>query len=72
MEGKSFAERRNDILGVFTQAQKDLEVLNNDIQAQINANNEEAARIAKENSELAVLQYGNNTAIKSLKKLFGK
>ena len=71
MEGKSFAERRNDILGVFNQAKQDLETLNNDIQDQINSNNEEAARIAQENKELSALQAGNNSAIKAFKKLFG-
>lgn len=55
MEGKSFAERRENILGVFNQARQDLETLNNDIQTQINANNEEAARIAQENKELTNL-----------------
>lgn len=43
---KSFAERRENILGVFNQARQDLEVLNNDIQNQIDANNKEASRIA--------------------------
>lgn len=71
MEEKSFAERRNDILGVFNQAKEDLEKLNDDIQDQINTNNEEAARIAQENRELSNLKSGNNTAIKMFKKLFG-
>lgn len=71
MEVKSFAERRNDILGVFNQAKEDLEKLNDDIQDQINSNNEEATRIAQENKELTTLQAGNSTAIKAFKKLFG-
>lgn len=71
MEGKSFAERRENILGVFNQARQDLETLNNDIQSQIDANNEEAARIAQENKELANLQSSNNAAVKAFRKLFG-
>lgn len=71
MEGKSFAERRENILGVFNQARQDLETLNNDIQTQININNEEAARIAQENKELTNLQASNNAAVKAFKKLFG-
>ena len=70
MEAKSFAERRNDILGVFNQAKEDLEKLNDEIQDQINVNNEEAARIAQENRKLSDLKAGNNTAIKMFKKLF--
>lgn len=71
MEVKSFAERRENILGVFNQAKQDLETLNNDIQDQINSNNEEAARIAQENKELTTLQAGNTAAIKLFRKLFG-
>lgn len=71
MEVKSFSERRNSILGVFNQAKQDLEQLNNDIQDKINANNEEVDRIAMENKELKDLQSGNNSAIKTFKKLFG-
>lgn len=71
MEGKSFAERRENILGVFNQTRQDLETLNNDIQTQINTNNEEAARIAQENKELTNLQASNNAAVKAFKKLFG-
>lgn len=71
MEGKSFAERRENILGVFNQARQDLETLNNDIQTRIDENNEEAARIAQENKELTNLQASNNAAVKAFRKLFG-
>lgn len=72
MEVKSFSERLDGILGVFNQAKADLEILNQDIQNQIDANNSETARIAQENKELSALQSGNKQAIKVFGKLFGK
>lgn len=69
---QEFVEKRNGILGVFNQAKADLEALNTEIQDQINANNEEAARIAQENKELTELHSGNKSAIKVFTRLFGK
>lgn len=66
----SFKERRDSILGVFTQAKADLEILNSDIQDEIESNAEKIKKLTQQNEELNVLKTNNISVIKTFTKIF--
>lgn len=68
MEG--FKKRREDILNVFSNAQKDLEQLNAEIDAKIADNNATISSLNQANKDLASLKANNETSIKTFTKFF--
>ena len=65
---ENFKERREKILGVFTQAKSDLEQLNRDIDETIKNNNAQIIALQTANSNLQQLKAGNESSIKGFAK----
>jgi hypothetical protein len=66
----SFKERRESILGIFTKAQQDLEILNSDVQDQIETNAEKIKKLTDENTDLTNFKAENLKVIKTFQKIF--
>ena len=67
---KDFKTRRESILAVFHKAKSDLEALNADIQAEIDANKQQIAAPTTLNSELMALKSNNEVSVAAFKKFF--
>ncbi len=67
---QKFKERREEILGIFSKAQADLQQLNTEIDAQVAQNNEQIAALSAANAELTALKMDNSNTAKKFAKFF--
>jgi flagellar hook-associated protein FlgK len=67
---EQFIERRDSILSHFKQAKEDLEALNKDIDAEIDANQYQMANLAARNEDLRTLKSSNELSVKAFGRFF--
>lgn len=67
---ENFKTRRENILNMFSQAKKDLEQLNAEIDVAIAGSKEKIATLQAEISDLSSLKTNNENSIKSFAKIF--
>lgn len=67
---ESFKTRRENIMNMFSQAKKDLEQLNTEIDVAIAGSKEKIAALQAEISDLSSLKTNNENSIKSFAKIF--
>lgn len=67
---ESFKSRREGIMDMFSQAKRDLEQLNTEIDAEIAENKTKIADLQAENADLLSLKTSNENSIKSFVKIF--
>ena len=67
---KDFLQRRENILGVFNKAKKDLEQLNVEIQGEIDVNKQKIQELLTANTSLYEIKDDNTKSISVFAKLF--
>lgn len=67
---KDFLQRRENILGVFNKAKKDLEQLNVEIQGEIDVNKQKIQELLTANTGLYEIKDDNTRSIRVFNKLF--
>lgn len=67
---KDFLQRRENILGVFNKAKKDLEQLNVEIQGEIDVNKQKIQELLTVNTSLYEIKDDNTRSIRVFDKLF--
>lgn len=71
METKTFKQRRENILSVFSKARQDLIGLNTEIEKAVEANRQEFERIRAENDAMLEMRDENTKALKFFSKVLG-
>lgn len=71
METKTFKQRRQNILSVFSQARQDLISLNTEIEKAVEANRQEFERIRAENDAMLEMRDENTKVLKFFSKVLG-